>query len=473
MLIGVAGWFFYSYGYIEDDAFIHLEFARSLGEGHGFAFNGQPVNGDTAPLWVFLLVAFHALGLGWIASAKALDAMGVGLALIGVWRIARDLVRLSLLQHHLVPAALLMVSVNPFFVHWSFSGMEAVTALGVSLWVIWAAFSPLDLSWQRTWVGALLLSIAPLLRPELSLLAAISGPVFLFHSWQLGSQLKPARRLLVLISLGVVMALPALLWAAYAIHSFGAVVPTTNAAKRGGGLVPVATQLASVYLVGFGTTFALIPFVAKRLVKPKVPLIIWVLLLWPLACATFYLVDHTSVQTRYCLLSMPCFALAVLWLLAEARSTVLMRSGFAAIMVVSILELTMIVFPHVANKVRLVKNVSDAVEFIRGSLPPDAPIAVYGIGQFAFESRHPLIDIGGITRPGVLPYLGDLPATIRWAEAQGAQYYIGGDSPEPGSVRLFSYSNPFLGWSFHRSRYDTEATTGIYRLASTTVSSYP
>jgi hypothetical protein len=463
LVIGVASWFFYSYGYIEDDAFIHLEFARSLSEGHGFAFNGQPVNGDTAPLWVMLLAAFHGMGLGWIASAKTLDALGILLALGGVWRIAHDLARSTPPHPYLVPATLLMLSVNPFFVHWSFSGMEAVTALGVSLWAIWSAFSSDEMSWRRAWLGAILLSIAPLLRPELVLLATISGPALLYKSWQLGSKSNLALQIIMVISLGVMMALPTLIWAAYAIHFFDAILPTTNAAKRGGGFVPVAIQLASVYLVGFGVTLGLIPFVAKRLTMPGVPLIIWVLLLWPLACAAFYLVDHTSVQTRYCLLSMPCFALAVLWLLAEARSPALLRGGFAAIMIVSIVELAMIVFPHVANKVKVVKNVSGAVEFIRDSLPPGAPIAVYGIGQLAFESRHPLIDIGGITRPEVLPYLGDQAATIRWAKAQGAQYYIGGDPPEPDAVRLFTYSEPFLGWSFHRSRYDTATTTAIYR----------
>jgi hypothetical protein len=466
LLIGMASWFFYGYGYIEDDAFIHLEFARSVSEGHGFSFNGQLINGDTAPLWVLLLVAIHAGGLGWIAAAKVLDAFGVMLALAGVWRIARDLAGIGTVHRFLAPAALVAISVNPYFVHWSFSGMEAVTALGVSLWAIWATFSPLDPNWRRVWVAAVLLSVGPLLRPELLLLAAVIGPALLYQSWRLQRESGPARRLVVVIALGALMALPTLLWAAYAIHAFGAMVPTTNAAKRGGDLVSVAIRLASVYVVGFGVVFAILPFVARRLIKPQVPILIWVLLIWPLACAAFYLVDHTAVQTRYCLLSMPCFAMAVLWLLTENHPPAWARIGFAAIMVVSILESALMVFPHVTNKVRLVKNVSSAVEFIRDKLPPDAPIAVYGIGQFAFESRHPLIDIGGITRPGVLPYLNDLPAAIRWAKSQGAQYYIGGDPAEADAVLVFSYSEPFLGWSFHRSQYDTATTTGIYRFTA-------
>ena len=466
LLVGMTWWLIYSYGYIEDDAFIHLEFARSVSEGRGFVFNGMLVNGDTSPLWVLLLTTVHTVGFGWIASAKILDMLGILVALTGTWRIAHDLARTGTSLRFLVPAALLVVSVNPYFVHWSFSGMEAVTALGISLWAIWSAFAPLGLSTRRATTGALLISVAPLLRPELLLLGAMCGPVLLHQFWRLNTKSTLTQRLLMTIPWGVVMALPTLLWAGYAIHSFGAPVPTTNAAKRGGDLISIATHLSSVYLLGFGVVFAIFPFVARRLMRPHVPLVIWALLLWPLACAAFYLVDHTLVQTRYCLLSMPCFAIAVLWLLAEVTSPAWAWRGLAAMMTAAIATLVLIVYPHVSNKVRLVKNVSDAVAFIRDNIPPGAPIAVYSIGQFAFESRHPLIDIGGITRPDVLPYLSDLPAAIRWAKSQGAAYYIGGDPPEPDAERVFSYSEPFLSWSLDRSRYDTATTTGIYRFAT-------
>ena len=53
-------WFVHAWNYWEDDAYIHLEFARSVAAGQGFAFNGHVVAGDTAPLWVLLLVAMLA-----------------------------------------------------------------------------------------------------------------------------------------------------------------------------------------------------------------------------------------------------------------------------------------------------------------------------------------------------------------------------------------------------------------------------
>jgi hypothetical protein len=133
----------------------------------------------------------------------------------------------------------------------------------------------------------------------------------------------------------------------------------------------------------------------------------------------------------------------------------------------TILEMALVgamVYPHVSNKLKLVKTIAITAAYIRDNLPPGAPVAVYAIGQLAFESRHPLVDIGGITRPGVLRYVGDLPATIRWAKGQGAQYYIAGDPPAPAAVPVFSYSIPFLGWTLDRSNYSTSIQTGIYRL---------
>src|SRR4051812_27049952 len=65
------------WGFPLDDAWIHLQFARNLGTGHGFSYNpGIPVAGSTAPLWTAVLALPAALHLEPVASSKI-----VGLAL--------------------------------------------------------------------------------------------------------------------------------------------------------------------------------------------------------------------------------------------------------------------------------------------------------------------------------------------------------------------------------------------------------
>ncbi len=66
-----------------DDSWIHMQFARNLAEGRGFAYNpGVPVSGSTAPLWTLALGgAFTVFGPHPVLA----KALGLGLALATAW----------------------------------------------------------------------------------------------------------------------------------------------------------------------------------------------------------------------------------------------------------------------------------------------------------------------------------------------------------------------------------------------------
>jgi hypothetical protein len=468
-LLAFAVWMPFGYGYVEDDAFIHLEFARSVSEGRGFAFNGLTTYGDTSPLWVLLLAAVHSFGFGWVFTAKACCAAGLGVALAAVWKVGTELG--SYVDHRaahfqwLAAAALVLIASSPYFILWSFSGMESVTALGTSLWTLWCACSREPFSRARLLCGIALSAIGPVLRPELMLLSVATAPFFLAQAWKLAGAKGVPSKIVVAALVGFALLLPTALWVGYAAHTFGSITPNTNAAKRLlGGTGQAAARLISVYGVGFASTLLVAPVLGVRLRRLAVPPLVWALSLWPLTCAAFYVLDHTAVQTRYCLLSMPCLGLAVLWALWETGGPKAVR-GFSLIsLAVACAMFVMMVRPHVLNKARLVETVRQAAVFIRNELPPDAPLAIYSIGEVAFESRHPVIDLGGITRLGVLPFLGDVQASVNWARGQGARFYAGGDAPFQGSVRIYSFQEPFVGWSFRPGAYDEATTTGIYTL---------
>ena len=135
-------WFVHAWPYWEDDAYIHLEFARSLAAGQGFAFNGRIVAGDTAPLWVFLLAGLHTLIPDWLVAGKVLTVLGAGLGLSGFYAFARSLVwsRTQPPGAAIFPAAMvLLIVVNPYFCYWAFSGMEPVAAAGLACWAVLVA----------------------------------------------------------------------------------------------------------------------------------------------------------------------------------------------------------------------------------------------------------------------------------------------------------------------------------------------
>ncbi len=467
LALATIGWLVLSYGYTEDDAYIHLEFARSLAEGHGFAFDGLVTNGDTAPLWVLALAGIHALGPGWVASAKLACAAGLIAAVLGVWRLAADLAedpRSGRPGRPLAAAAVLVTVINPYFAHWSFSGMESVAALGVSVWAIWAVFVGKP-TWPRLTSGALLLGAGPLLRPELLLLGALAAPALLWRARSIARARSHPPPIGRMAALAVVVALPVVAWCAFAAHTFGSVIPNTNVAKRGGALLELAPRLTLVYLAGFPVALGLLPLAAARgLSGRRIPLAIGVLALWPALCVAFYLADHTLVQTRYCLLSMPSLCVAVLWLIDSSGRSGIFRASVAAMLAVSLVTIGLAEIPHLENKKVGDRAFSEVAAYLREHVPPDAPVAVYAIGQIAFESRHPLVDIGGITRPGVIPYLGDPHARLRWAKANGARYFISAAPPESGAVHVFATRVPYLGWTLRPSLYRTTEPLAVYRL---------
>jgi hypothetical protein len=157
--------------------------------------------------------------------------------------------------------------------------------------------------------------------------------------------------------------------------------------------------------------------------------------------------------------------IAVLWLIGTDERPALWRSSVIAMVLASVATVGLIVVPHLENKKEVLRVYSRVASFLRERIPQQDAVAVYAIGELAFDSRHPLIDTGGITRPGVVPYFNDPQGTLRWARAQGARYWISADQPEPDAVQVFSTPVPFLGWTFERSKYRSKDLVTVYRLA--------
>ena len=110
-----------------DDAMISMTYARNLVEGHGleWARFGEPVEGFTHPLWMFLMVPVNALPIAlkdrslWIQILSLLSLAGAAVA-----------VRRMMLDHfsppgesHWLPAAVLTAFYYPL-AYWSLMGME-------------------------------------------------------------------------------------------------------------------------------------------------------------------------------------------------------------------------------------------------------------------------------------------------------------------------------------------------------------
>ena len=473
-------WFVHTLGYWEDDAYIHLEFARSIARGQGFAFNGHIVYGDTSPLWVWLLSAFHTVIPAWMAAGKTLSAVAAVFALSGVFVFARHLTHSLGRERSSIFAAamLLLLVVNPYFAYWAFSGMEALAAAGLVCWGLVAAGGGLTepLAPRRFLLGCVCAGAAPLLRPEMVFFTALLG-LILFLRWvNLPLRFRP--KLGLFFGGFLLVAAPAITWAFYAAHTFGSVLPTTNAAKRAGPHDSVLLHLLEIYTFGFplvvlglgglAVWFAFGPRGRRggnaSAVAGTLDAGGWLLFVWTGINCLFYIADHTYVQTRYIFVTAPVLTIAVLAVARKLWPRVyLAGTAFGLLFGISISLLA--TWPLIHNKIGVDRDYAALAAFLR-TLPPHAAVAHYSIGEAAFLSEHPIVDTGGITRPGIIPYLWD-PTDVRrlwWEHEQGARYIVLDHAPEPGSKLVWSRDIPTTGWFLNPRRYAGTERLMVWKL---------
>lgn len=219
-----------------DDAWIHLSFARNLASGHGLSIvPGELVAGSTAPLWTALVAFGPWFGLGGVAWMQIL---GVGFFAVGVvlsWSLARELGvsgGLSVLAAGLVAATSWMA--------WSsLSGMEIPLFVVLSLeGLVLHLRERADPARPRLSLAVLGLSV--LARPEglLLLAAAVLDGLLVWRRLGDGALARGGRsalapgRLWLPLAAALLAFLPV---AAWSLAAGGSPLPTTFAAKAGGG----------------------------------------------------------------------------------------------------------------------------------------------------------------------------------------------------------------------------------------------
>ncbi|MGY1773901.1 hypothetical protein [Blastococcus sp. SYSU D00813] len=213
--------------FITDDSWISVRYAENLGDGRGFGWNpgGEPVEGQSNPLLVFIEAAAHAVGIPAMHAARGLGVLS-GLACIVLVQIrGRSVVG----RAGAIAAAALLACSTPFAV-WAVGGLET---LPVALLLTVAALELARADGGRVWVAAGAMGLLPWLRPEglaapLVLVALGEGLALLRR----GRRGPAARRLVVLA--GVPVASQVLL-EAFRLAVYGHLLPNSVIYKAGHG----------------------------------------------------------------------------------------------------------------------------------------------------------------------------------------------------------------------------------------------
>lgn len=167
-----------------DDAYIHLQYARAIAEGHPFRYQaGEPIStGATSFLWPLVLAPFHLLGvrgasLVWVAWAFGFTALAA--LAYEVAALTRPLAG----RTSAIGAAAMTLSFGGLA--WSAaSGMEVVPfawllARALRRGADWAEADAAQRTWRRLRELIALAIVLPLARPEGALFALALGGVVL------------------------------------------------------------------------------------------------------------------------------------------------------------------------------------------------------------------------------------------------------------------------------------------------------
>ncbi len=423
-------------GYVTDDTYIHLQYARNLAEGRGFVFNpGERVYGSTSPLWVGLLALPIAAGVDGLAGARVLGGLATLAAVWLWWRLARRTIR----EPWLRAASTVAWASHAWMARWSLSGMETPLAVALVLagFVAFTAASP----WGgRPRLASLLWALAALVRPECALLVGLWALAMLVDDGP-GRGLRRA-----LAGLW-----PALLlqgaWLAFAWSYFGALAPNTLAAKAAGGtgLAYHLEQLQRQGAIVAGTDGMLLGVLLVTLamrfargerprLRPATRLLPWA---WLAAVPLLYMVRGVPVLSRYVVPLLPVLGwLAWRSLDAALAANATRRSGGgeagggvvpeprsltprsnARALAAGVLLAGLVVAQNVIVWQRIVlPQVLSFSAGLRESLvpwgrwfhehaPADAVIAAPDIGALGFYARRPVVDLAGLVTPAMVPVL--------------------------------------------------------------------
>ena len=419
LVLAIAHTFLFR-GYLTDDTFIHMQFAKNLLAGQGFSFNaGQPTYGATSPLWVLLIALAGLIVPG--TSATPLDpaAMPVLAAIAKAWGIVSLLGAILLLyrlgrrlgwsarQSLLAP---FFLAANAWVARWTGSGME--TPLAILLVVASLdAVARTVLERRSAWPAGILVGLAFLARPECALLALLAAVA-------IGANATTRKGLIGLFGGALLTVGP---WLLTAWAWFHRILPNTSAAKAGAfGDLELATSALRTSLRILLATDALpigLAIVGLALAGPEAlrkqspeRRAFWIALAaWPLALVFGLAMGGVQVVSRYLLPALPSLSLlgaaSMAWGAAHLKAP-LRSLAWTSLVVLYLAESAFLTIrynvPHaVRHTAGLRSSLAAYGVWARHETPPGTLFAVPDIGAFAFYADRPVLDLFGLVTPGM------------------------------------------------------------------------
>ena len=403
-----------------DDAWIHIQFAHNLSQGHGFSYNpGQPTPGSTAPLWTLLLVP-----IGWFTTDYMLPALALSafFLLLSGWLAYGFTYSLSHSWWTALAAGLATVTTGRLL--WAgLAGMETTLFAALSLAAVWAYTR-----WGIRPLSVLLFALASQVRPEGHALFALAGLDAAWHWWQSkqwqAEKWWGIRPFLIALGLYGLVAAP---YALFSLATTGQPLANTFYAKVGSEYFfswRAFRETISFHWQDNPVSFLLLPVGLTAVWQRSRLAAMWLvglLLLTPI------IVDLIWHHGRYTLplipLQLVVAALGLHWLVGKIPPAKVSQPALITVAVALFLLGGLLAVPRWAtmlgNNAREILEVDvAAAEWLVANTPPDALIAVDDIGAIGFISQRQLFDLNGLISPEMWPILTTEPRGHWRSEAE-------------------------------------------------------
>jgi hypothetical protein len=403
-------------GYLTDDTFIHLQYAKHLAGGQGLVFNvGERVYGCTSPLWVTLIADAMLLGIDGLKFARVLGFLST-LASVGLFL---QLLRRTLRDPALRAIGTVVWAGHAWMIRWSLSGMETPLAVALVL-AGFVAFTEGKQWGSRPVRTGALWTLAALTRPEAGLLLLLWGVALLIDTDN-----RDSLRRLVAGLLPPVAIFGA--WLVFARVYFGTFWPQTLAAKTAGegGL---AYQLDSLWrqarVVGatdaaLAAALGIALLVAVRWATwhrpPAQRFIPWA---WLIGLPALYVARGVPVISRYLLPILPvlqwlAWRVVERWTLGGEEAPARRRRALVVAGAVAAAALAQNLVVYRTTVLPQVRSFTPGLEqslvrwgrWLGAHTPEDAVIAAPDIGAIGYFSGRRVVDLAGLVTPEMLPYL--------------------------------------------------------------------
>jgi len=396
-----------SWGYLVDDTFIGLRYARNLVEGNGLVFNpGERVEGYTSTAWVLLAALWLRLRLDPIAALTAVTAASAACVLVLTARLERRLAPPDPARIF-VPTSALLLLASAAFAYWSLVAMESMLFTAVFLAALALALRECDTGrWRGSGLLFLLLAFT---RPEGVLLFVLAqGALFGIRRAERG-RWGPALPLVTNVALFAVGVLALLVWRAL---YYGELLPNTFYAKVTGGREQLETGIRYLGEAVLESPMLLIAllcplaFAARslrtRLREPARMLALYMVLLG----YVLYVVAVGADFMPYLRFFLPVLPLAALLVAALVRALPApSRARAAALPALLALECVASLAsdePYRAFVAHRTAVVGERVgAWLAAHVAPSDLIAVNTAGSLPYTARVPTIDMLGLTDPRI------------------------------------------------------------------------